>query len=294
MDRSRLSILSNAATSDLVLEPYPHLIIRNALDKEVFDALQATLPAAEQILDGREKKDTWFDYPACRVVNNETIAPLWRAFFEYHTSTAFFQELVSLFGNQICTLHPQLESQMGKPLEQAIVGMRPGGREDRLAKGADVSMECQFYVNYTEHPRTVRGSHVDRPSELFAALLYFRQPDDNSIGGDLEVNQVREPGSIFPNERSIAVDSLPMELDDDKLLNVATAKYEANTLVLFLNSPRSIHAVSERASTPIPRRHINFCCDLNFDLFTIKHPPRLALKQTLGNMPLLWRMANWL
>lgn len=294
MDTSELSILSNASTDDLVLEPYPHLVINNALRQEVFDELQATLPPPEIVLDGRPKKDTWFDYPACEVVKNESITELWREFFRYHTSDTFFKQLVGLYGDQLRALHPDIETKMGKKLEQAIVAMRPGGRYDRLAEGADVSMECQFYVNYTEQPRAVRGSHVDRPSELFAALLYFRQPGDESTGGDLEVNRAINPEQVYKKNNCIYIDELPMEVSESKLENVAVGKYEANTLVLFLNSRKSIHAVSPRSATPIPRRHINFCCDLNFDLFELDMPKKLALKTKLEKMPVIWRAANWL
>lgn len=294
MTGPELSILSKASTSDLVLEPYPHLVIKNALDPSLFEELQNTLPPAELILEGKKKRDTWFDYPACKVIKNPNISLLWKQFFAYHTSDTFLHELLSLYGGQLKTLHPHLENMMGKKLEDAIVKMRPGGRSDRLADGADISMECQFYINYTESYRSIRGSHIDRPSELFAALLYFRQPEDNSTGGDLHVNTAQNPEKLYPKERTISVDKLPMEISENKVSNAAIGHYEANTLVLFLNSHKSIHAVSPRSATLVPRRHINFCCDLNFDLFEIKRPARLALKHRLEQIPVLWRISKWI
>jgi hypothetical protein len=287
----RLSILSNAQKSDLVLEPYPHLVIENALDADVFAELEATFPADDIVVDGRPVRDTWFDYPACKVVKDERITPLWREFFRYHTSAAFFRELVALAGDALRKLNPDLESRIGRPLEEFIVGMRPGGRGDPLAPGADVSMECQFYVNYTRQPRTVRGPHVDRPSELFAALLYFRRPEDESQGANLEICEATRP--IYPTDRSVRIAELPAEVDAAAVKTVGIAPYRANTLALFLNSPRSIHAVAPRTPTPLTRRHINFCCDVPFDLFEMKLPPRLALKKTLDEMPVGWRLAKY-
>uniref|UniRef100_UPI003F6B9DE1 hypothetical protein n=1 Tax=Pseudomaricurvus sp. TaxID=2004510 RepID=UPI003F6B9DE1 len=175
-----LSVLSKATKAQVKTTPYPHIIIENALDPELFETLQNSLPPAETIMDGKPQKDTWYDYPACKVTQNQSISELWRDFFSYHTSSDFFHELLSLFGEEIRRLYPDIEEQLNKPLEKANVGMRPGGRADRLAKDADISMECQFYVNYTMKEREIRGYHIDRPSELFAALLYFRQPEDNS------------------------------------------------------------------------------------------------------------------
>jgi hypothetical protein len=289
-DSQRLSILSNASMADLRLEPYPHLVIQNALDADVFAKLASTFPADEVVVNGRELRDTWFDYPACRVVEDERIDPLWRDFFRHHTSAAFFGELVALTGPTLRQLHPDLERRVGRTLEQFKVGMRPGGRGDPLAPGADVSMECQFYVNYTRQARTVRGPHVDRPSELFAALLYFRRPEDDSEGSDLEICQATEP--LYPDAHSVRIAELPAEVAPKSVRTVRSARYKANTLVLFLNSPRSIHAVSPRTPTPLTRRHINFCCDVPFDLFSVKLPPRLALKKGLESVPLGWRLAR--
>jgi hypothetical protein len=290
--RNPLSILSRASKANLRLDPYPHLIIDEALDPALFEELSATYPEDALVVDGRPIKDTWYDYPACKVVKDQRITPLWRDFFAHHASGAFFAELVDVAGDALRQLNPGLETRIGRPLQDFKVGMRPGGRGDPLATGADVSMECQFYVNYTRTQRAVRGPHVDRPSELFAALLYFRRPEDDSTGADLDVCEATAP--IYPDGRSITISELPAEVDASKVKTVRTGTYKANTLVLFLNSPRSLHAVTPRSATPLTRRHINFCADVPFDLFDYKLPPRLALKQTLEKTPVLWRLGKQL
>jgi hypothetical protein len=290
---NRLSILSNAKVEDLVLQPYPHLLIRNALDRGVFEKLQRELPPDELVVDGRTPvQDTWYDYPACRVMQDERVSPLWREFFAYHTSQEFFRELLAICGNVIRATHPRLEAKFGKRLEQLSVGMRPGGRGDPFAPGADVSMECQFYANYTRRQRAVRGPHVDRPTELFAALLYFRQPGDDSTGGDLQICESIDD-DLYPSESAVRIAQLPAEVARDRVRTVRTARYEANTLVLFINSPKSIHSVSVRSPTPVTRRHINFCCDVRRELFEFRLPPRLRLKQRLEHTPVAWRLARW-
>ncbi|MDO8264590.1 MAG: 2OG-Fe(II) oxygenase [Gallionella sp.] len=273
-------------------EPYPHLVTTDALDPAIFEQLSSQFPADDIILNGRAAKDTWFDYPACKVVADERVSPLWREFFAYHSSKAFFDELVALAAPQMCALKPDLEQRAGRHLKDFIVGMRPGGRGDPLAEGADASMECQFYLNYTQQPRVVRGPHVDRPSELFAALLYFRREDDDSSGANLEICEATT--DLYPNPHVVKISTLPAEIDDAKVRTVKTANYAANTLVLFLNSARSIHAVSPRTPTAVPRRHINFCCDVRFDLFDMKLPARMAAKKKLEAMPLGWRLAKYL
>ena len=294
MSSNNLSILSKVSAADIIHDPYPHIVIENALDETLFQELFESLPPEKLVLDGREKKNTWFDYPACKVVNNSEITPLWQAFFRYHTSPEFYLELIEIFGDTLRNLHPSIEKKLGKPLEESVVAMRPGGRQDRLAENADISMECQFYVNYTTQQRAVRGPHVDRPSELFAALLYFRSPDDDSKGGDLVVSKAKQPDTLYPSSSSIHVDHAPMEINESRVTPTGTGHYQANTLVLFLNSPKSIHSVSSRTATGIARRHINFCCDLNFDLFSIEKPMRENFKEKLEDTPVIWRLAKWL
>ena len=290
-DRPRYSILSNVSSSDLALEPYPHLVVENAIDAEVFSELERTFPADDIVVDNRPLKDTWYDYPACKVVNDARLTPLWREFFRYHTSTAFFHELVLVAGDAMRNINPDLEARIGRTLAEAKVGMRPGGRGDPLAPGADVSMECQFYVNYTRQPRVVRGPHVDRPSELFAALFYFRQHEDMSEGGGL---QICEATSVILREpRSVRIAELPAEIDPKCARVVRPVPYKANTLVLFLNSERSLHSVAPRSATPLTRRHVNFCCDINSELFDIRLPPRLKFKKILEDTPVAWRLARY-
>lgn len=288
--KNRLSILSNVTSTDLRLDPYPHLVIENALDNDVYAELEASFPSDEIVRDGRPVRDTWFDYPACKVVDDTRFTTQWRAFFAHHTSADFYAELVDLAGDALRQLYPDLEQRAGRPLHDFKVGRRPGGRGDPLAPGADISMECQYYLNYTRQPRIVRGPHVDRTSELFAALLYFRQPEDDSTGANLDICEATAP--LFPDAKSIRIAELPAEVKAESVRVVRTAPYKANTLVLFLNSPRSIHSVSPRTPTQLTRRHINFCADVNFDLFKISVPARLALKKSLETTPVLWRVAQ--
>lgn len=297
MNSNNLSILANASQADIKTEPYPHMVIRNALDPMLYAQLEKEYPDPQVVLNKRAKKDTWYDYPACLATDNTIITPLWKAFLTYHTSDAFYQDLVNLLGEVINKTHPGLEQRYGKPLAEFSTAMRHVGaarNPDNYA--TDVSLECQFYINYTTQPRTVRGPHVDRPTELYAALLYFRDPADDSSGSDLDICAARDPQQLYPGERQIKVDHLPMELDDEKVEIVNTARYEANTLVLFINSEQSIHAVSPRTATPVARRHINFTADMfglqGEALFKVVHSTDKRLKKWLESKPVVWRLAN--
>lgn len=294
MARSRLSILSNATRADVRLDPYPYLVVEQALDQPIYEQLARENPDPAIVMDGRPQQDTWYDYPACKVARDSRISPLWREFFAYHTSRDFFLDVLDLFGAELRELHPGLERRVGGALAQARTGVRQAGAEDnRENYSVDLSMECQFYVNYTRAARAVRGPHVDRPTELYAGLLYFRLPEDTSSGSDLEVCRARMPKALFPGRDRVRVTHLPMEIDDDAVEVVETARYAPNKLVLFLGSAKSIHAVSPRTPTPVARRHINFCADVfNAPLFELAMPLDKRVKRWISDKPVVWRLAK--
>lgn len=299
MARSRLSILSNASSTQIIESPYPYIVVNDAVDKDLFAQLASEYPDPSVILAGREKKDTWYDYPACLAKDSGEITPLWKQFLAYHVSNEFYQDVVEVFGEVLSRLHPRVCRAFDKEWAELSTGMRyPEQGNNRQNHQSDVSMECQFYINYTEQPRAVRGPHVDRPSELYAALLYFRDPEDNAAGGNLDICCANDPSALYPEENTIKVDELPMEVCEDKIKVVNTARYQANTLVFFLNSEKSLHAVSPRAATPIARRHVNFTADLFTlpapGLFNLHHTTRNRVKQKLENTPFLWRVASLL
>jgi hypothetical protein len=94
----------------------------------------------------------------------------------------------------------------------------------------------------------VRRVHTDAPDELFAMLFYFRREDDTSAGGALEIFRWKK------NTPRLFVGS---EVDEWDVERVTTIPYEPNTLVAFINSDNSLHAVSKRSPSTVSRRLVN-------------------------------------
>jgi hypothetical protein len=90
--------------------------------------------------------------------------------------------------------------------------------------------------------------HTDAPDELFAGLFYFRAPDDQTVGGDLE---------IFRWKRNKAHLFVGSEVDESDAEPVHTVAYKPNTAVIFINSTMALHAVSARDPSPVSRRLVN-------------------------------------
>jgi hypothetical protein len=246
------SILDRAADARLGVNGIPYMVIENALPVEYYAELAATFPSPELIAGaGPLPSNAVFRYPTAAAAGDSRLTRTWRDFMEFHCSRAFFEQIVRVFGEAVDRMHPGLRRNFGKPLSAFSVGMRePGGETVRANREHDIVLDCQISVNSAvQTPGTVRGPHLDRQFKLFAALLYFRDPDDKSDGGDLRFYKLKSGRGIRPR---------PAKIDADNVESIDHIPYRANTLVTFVNSPLCIHGVTARSVTAFPRRYVNF------------------------------------
>jgi SAM-dependent methyltransferase len=241
------SVLSKAQKSDIVREPFPHLVIEDALDADLYRDLAAAFPDGQLLRNGRTvESNRYAHYHANQILEDARVAALWRSFVTHHTSPAFYSEVLALFGDDIRETHPSLRL----PVETSV----------RFAEEPrDIMLECQFA--WCEPATSVSSSapcHIDREVSLFFGLLYFRKEGDDSEGGDLELYRFRGDERAWDENSRV-----PPELVE----RVASIPYRANTLVFVVNSARSLHGVSPRSVTPWPRLHVNFVGELPQKVF---------------------------
>jgi len=263
-----LSVLNKAAQAEKHLDPFPYAVIRNALPDDIFAGLSAAYPRIETIAgSGVLKNNTLYLKSAREVVDDPVYPAPWRAFFAYHCSRAFYLESLNFWREELRATHAAVEHTHGKNFDDFTCGMRRlGDRDNPENRAEDIQLDCQFGVNSpVEHVTSVRGPHVDTRYKLFAAILYFRTDGDDSSGGDLEFYRYRDPALRFrPGEPIDAgfVNRCPARalnrIEPAYVEKVTTFNYEPNTLVMWLNTPQSIHGVSPRARTRWPRRYVNF------------------------------------
>lgn len=262
------SILARATPADIRLDPFPHIVIRDALPAALYGTLAECYPDITEVAGkGPLKNNTLYLKSALEVIDNPVFPQVWREFFAYHCSRAFYLEVVALWRSVIEHNLPFIATNRNKPLDAFTCGIRRSGASenpDNLRE--DMQLDCQFGVNSPVHKVTsVRGPHVDSRFKLFAGLLYFRAAGDDSTGGELELYRYRDPALRYHSDRPI--DAEFVQQMQGKALNRIEAglvekteiiTYEPNTFVMWLNTPHSVHGVSPRGRTNWPRRYVNF------------------------------------
>lgn len=244
------SVLEGVTPDDLQDFGFPVLIRANALPEDYFLALAESYPDYGSLpgSEGR-KKNTRYRWEAERCLAYPAMPEIWRRFIAYHSSHAFFDEVRRIFGAALLRQHPGLQRNFGKALEDFSVGLRrQDKRGDPRNLEDDIVLDVQLSWNPpVAKPAAPRGPHLDNPNKMYNSLLYFRDPEDSSNGGDLTFHRLKQPG--YPRPKASRIDA-------STVTEIATVPYAANTLVLFVNAPQAIHSVSPRSVSPATRRFV--------------------------------------
>ena len=230
-----LSVLQNKPL--LVKEPYPHIVIENALPTNIYEQLEKEWPA-EQLLATQPFDDgVCYRLKADEMLKPEKVSKLWKEFTEYHTSMDFYNEVKTVFSEYIKYDNPSL------------------GPRGWVEKSAHIWTDCQT-VMHKPVTATTRSPHIDNPREIYAGLLYMPHKEDTSTGGEFQIYDsvdtvqdvdMKKGRQIFEHNLGSVVKTVP---------------YKANTFVMFLNnSTKAIHGVTPRTNASVHRRSVNIIAE---------------------------------
>ena len=102
---------------------------------------------------------------------------------------------------------------------------------------------------------SIRGVHLDRSKNIFGALFYFNDDIDKDNGGDLELYSWKNKLDFYKKFYF----SDPVDVKHVNL--VKNIKYDANKIVIFLNSIDSLHAVTDRKINAPIRKYLYLSSD---------------------------------
>lgn len=223
--------------------PFPYAYTMYATPH--YQRLVESRPSWQFIAQGNDENNKRIDLKAIDALSME-IPLVWRDFIEYHTSEAFYHKILDRFGAYFNEFYP-------KDYRKLKCGLR-------YRDQADIYLDCQIGINTpVKEKGTVSKPHLDNPNELFAILFYMPLPDDTA-GGDLVIYKCRDFPRMY-DKRQI----MSEELIEQKII-----PYAPNTMACFMNSPFSIHSVTEREVTEKPRLLVNISLEFDKPLFDME------------------------
>ena len=251
MTFNKLNILQNFKKENYSSFPYPFLEIDNALPQDIYEMLKSEY----NIFDNYFKSQKNFYENNKRIqINTEEILQnknsfkksIWFDFVNYHNSREFFDQIINIFDEDILKIYPKVKIIYNeKKVEDNFLSFRSKDNNERYEFVSD----CQPGINTpTITKSSVRGPHVDNPVELFGGLLYLKDDEDHSTGSDLIIYEKIEDIIFYKKAEVKNLESLK---------EYKRIKYTKNKFVLFLNTEKSIHAVSERSISKYNRNLTN-------------------------------------
>lgn len=230
---SRLCVLQNL--KQVEVEPWPHIIIEDALPKNIHDELLSTLP--DQRLEKQEPRDhhnklTWQAQEI--IAEEQPISQIWQEFMEYHLSRDFFNKVMNAF-------EPWSKNM---PIKKEQIKLH-----DRYDSAKNTGVNCYTDFSFVKHPAenniSNRTPHTDNEKEIYAGLLYLKYPDDKSTGGDFCIHK---PGDLKMSKHRVYETPGPV---------VKRCSYQSNNFAMFWNGINTQHSVSARQNAIHPRWSIN-------------------------------------
>ena len=247
------SVLSNRKNLRYSSKLYPYIIIDDSLPLDYYNKLNEEFPSFDKIIGNNEfKENCAYRYNTTNSLKDDQISDTWKEFIRDHTSYSFLKEFYEIFGDTIKKLYKIPEDKLPN---QKNIGIRFDGNHY-------FNLDCQFVINTpTSGETSVIEPHLDNPVEFYAALLYMKDPKDNSTGGNLTTYSFKDKPSFYGKSR----------VRENKVNLIEEIEYKENRLVMFLNTPFSIHGVSKRSKTVFYRKYINIIGEFNFELFNFRN-----------------------
>jgi hypothetical protein len=255
-----MNVLSSRSAADVTSEPYPHLVVERAIDDELCRSLTRAFPPIDVFTNGRRVGDNVkFNYPAVRALADPRVSARWKEFLRDHVTQEFYRDIVRVFGPALRREYPDLESRLG-PLDALRTGLL---RRDGFER-CEVLLDglLGLHTPVAGPPRQERRPHVKGRDRLLVGFLYLRADDDAADGGAFEMFRVGERTPRYARWR---------QTDQRDLHLARTVPYRSNTLVVTLNTRRSIQALSARGPGTRPLMYFHFLARVRHKLFDLDY-----------------------
>ena len=192
------TVLERADRAAIRAEPFPHIVIENALDAGLYARLDAARPRFADIGWPNPTHSTLrVAYGASHMLDQRRFGATWASFIAAHVEPAVTWAVAALFRDHWSAHLPDAGW---------LAAARYGLLDRDGFDAADVLLDARVEIMtpVTQVASAHRRGHVDAPNRLFSGLFYMRADEDDSVGGVLELFRwTRERASrLAANEAS--------------------------------------------------------------------------------------------
>ena len=250
-------------------DPFPHIIIEDCLDDNVYNLLQKNFPENDSFSPLlKEENQAYWIYGKDLL----KLSSIWSNFIDDHVCQDFFDQATDLIRPFMTDLDPDYVSNLGGKLADCTFSLAESGREHNPNnKKTNIVISVAVGINTPCETRSIlEPPHADFPQKLFNSLLYMRSDDDDddTICGDLVLYKTND-SFLFNGKKG------RNEVDMKYLTAVKKIKYQKKIIIKYPNKVNAVHGVTARGPTSHTRRYIN----INMESYVLKRkaffePPR--------------------
>lgn len=278
-----MDIFAKLDQAIVTTEPFPHIVLPDAVDPGLCDELLRTMPSLEALSKGHPLgSNRQYLMRSEESLPSDEVSDAWKTTIRAGLSVDFLGRVLRLFAPHIRQTYPNFEKRFG-PLSElsGVPRPLPRGSRGKIGVDAQIGINTPPLVDGT----SVRGPHLDLPNKVFVALLYLRAEGDRSTGGELQFSVPAQP---------VTACGPKYNLPPDRVRIVRTIPYQRNTLVIMLNTPHSWHGVSPRSVTPFSRNYLNLVGEMSEPLFQMRIDKSLADDDEPAQPPRNDGLSGWL
>ncbi len=280
---SDVNVLSSVKVDDVKAHPFPHIVIKNALPQDIYDALDSTHPLnyyttstinqfknkQEDNIVPYEGYDSALISRYCRDDRGHTkrlylppssestfLSKVWTNYIDFHTSNFFFRYICKeILGKYLDLCYPHLsqfiDNYKGQISRRKV---NPQTGIPVINPKKPLQTHCVFVNNKPQESGfSSRTAHIDHASQIYTIILYMRDKSDKSTGGGLELYENKLDREEIVYDKRIGAGRQIMKGKGNLF---SLIPYEANTAVVFLNTPVSIHGVEPIFNQTCERRSV--------------------------------------
>ena len=271
-----LSLLQNFTEKNFFLKPFPHLIIKNALPKKLYNDLNSSFPidkfkSLDLKLDGTAALISESNKKLCltpeKIKEDNEIDHLWKNFISFNKSETFTHQILDIFSKNIVETY--LDTYKSEKELYKLKVEKDGNKDADLFPYIEISINTPVLKK-----SSVIDIHADNPNKLVTALFYMREKDDFS-GGDLILHgwRIKLPNflkKIILSKKKSFFNNIIRKYNFLFIKDSKRIKYFSNTLVMYFDSIDSLHSVTQRDITEKYRKFCFFSLRIKYKKYLYK------------------------